>query len=67
MFDFGHPFYRPLWRRVLIVALCLGWAVVELVGGSPGFAMLFTAAGTYAGWRLLVAWPPNIQDDEDPS
>jgi hypothetical protein len=25
-FDLQHPFYKPLWIRVLITALCLGWA-----------------------------------------
>lgn len=65
MFDFSHPFYRPLWRRILIVAVCLGWALVEMTSGSPGFALLFGAAGGYAGWRLLIAWPPKMQDDED--
>ncbi|TIM59821.1 MAG: DUF3329 domain-containing protein, partial [Mesorhizobium sp.] len=26
MKDSEHPFFRPLWRRVAIVAVCLVWA-----------------------------------------
>lgn len=25
MFDLRHSFFNPLWRRVLTVALALGW------------------------------------------
>ena len=26
MKDVDHPFFRPLWRRIALVAVCLGWA-----------------------------------------
>ena len=26
----GHPFYKPLWRRVVITAVVLFWFVFEL-------------------------------------
>ncbi|NVO25755.1 DUF3329 domain-containing protein [Donghicola mangrovi] len=53
MIDPDDPFFAPLWRRVVIVGLCLGWAVFEAVTGSPGWALMFGAAGLYAGWTLL--------------
>ena len=48
LLDPDHPFFRPVWVRVAVVGLALLWAVVELVFGSPGWAMLFAAAGLYA-------------------
>lgn len=27
MFDFTHPFFRPLWLRALVVAVALGSAL----------------------------------------
>lgn len=52
--DPSHPFFRPVWVRVAVVGLSLGWAVVELVFGSPGWAMLFAAAGLYALWVFVT-------------
>lgn len=59
LLDPAHPFFRPLWRRIAIVALCLGWALVETLGGSPFWAVLFGAAGVYAAWELLIRFEPS--------
>lgn len=59
LFDLDHPWFRPLWRRVLAVAVALGWGVFELALGSPGFALLFLALGGYAAWRLFVTFNPG--------
>ncbi|RVD37518.1 DUF3329 domain-containing protein, partial [Mesorhizobium sp. M4A.F.Ca.ET.020.02.1.1] len=29
MKDYEHPFFRPLWRRIAVVAVCLAWSVIE--------------------------------------
>lgn len=52
MFDLDHPFSRPLWVRLITVAVALCWALVELARGSPFWAMLFGVAGLYAAYRL---------------
>ncbi|NNU80851.1 DUF3329 domain-containing protein [Halovulum dunhuangense] len=57
--DPGNPFYRPLWRRVVIVAVCLGWAAVEFSRGANAWGALFLAAGLFAAWSLLIAWRPD--------
>ncbi len=62
MFDMRHPFFLPLWRRILTVGICLGWALMELLTGSPGWALLFGAVGGWAGWQLLVTWDPTYFD-----
>lgn len=59
MFDFSHPFFRPLWLRVLIVAAALGWALTEAVGGNPGWAIIFGGMGVAAFWGLFVACDPD--------
>lgn len=58
MFDLHHPFYRPLWIRVLIVAFCLGWAALEFAAGAPSWGVLFGGIGLWAGWRFFLAAPP---------
>lgn len=59
--DTDHPMFRPLWVRVLVVALCLGWALFELIDGSPFWGVLFGALGVYAAWSFFLA-PPGPGD-----
>jgi hypothetical protein len=54
MFDLDHPFFRPLWLRVAIVVVCLGWAVFEFAGGSAFWGILFGALGVYSAYRFFV-------------
>ena len=54
MLDLEHPFFVPLWRRVLIVVLTLGWAAFEfLVTAAPFWGMLFAAIGLYCAWTFF--------------
>jgi hypothetical protein len=39
------------WLTVLVPLL---WAGAEVWAQSPGWAMLFAAAGAYAAWELLI-------------
>lgn len=58
LIDPKHSFYRPLAVRLIIVAVCLGWAIVELTTGEPFWAILSGALGVYAAWMLLVNYTP---------
>ncbi len=61
--DLDHPFFIPLWRRVLIVVACLGWAAVEFLGtGSPLWGTMFAAVGLYAGWHFFFNFNPRSPD-----
>jgi hypothetical protein len=62
--DTGHPMFRPLWVRVLIVALCVGWGIGEFVlgAGSAFWGILFLALGVYAGWHFFVDFKPGAKD-----
>lgn len=60
--DVQLPFFIPLWRRVAVVALALGWATVELTAGSPFWAALFGAAGLYCAHQFFIAFDPKDPD-----
>ncbi len=62
LFDLNDPWFRPLWRRVAVTGLALGWGLFELVAGSAGFGILFLAIGAYAGWSFFVAFTPGADD-----
>jgi hypothetical protein len=53
-----HPFYRPLWRRVVIVASALVWAGFEVMHGASGLWMVL-ALGVFAfcAWTMLITYP----------
>lgn len=62
---FDDPRYRPLWLRILLVGICLGWAAVEFWTASPGFGLFALALGLYVGWRFFVTYDPD-RYEEDP-
>ena len=64
--DFSHPVYRPLWVRLAVVGVSLGWAAVEAVNGNPGWALLFGGAGLAALWGLFVSYDPGPADTDRP-
>ena len=59
LIDPTHPIYKPLWVRILIVAVCFGWSAVETLGSQPFWAMLSGALGAYAAWMLLLNFKPE--------
>lgn len=73
LIDPNHPAYRHLWVRVLIVVVCLGWAVVEFTTGDPFWGVLAGGAGVYAFYVLIWTFDPKppeaaaavTADDED--
>jgi hypothetical protein len=60
--DTDHPFFRPLWVRVGIVAVCLGWGLFEFATGSPFWAVIFLGLGAYAAWGFFVAFEGHRED-----
>lgn len=54
-----HQFFRPLWRRLLTVGFCFGWALIEWLYAAPFWAVLFTMIGLVGVWQLLIAYDPN--------
>lgn len=59
MFDFSHPMFRPLWVRLLITGLTLGWVVVELVAGTTTWAMIVGAIAAVEIWGLFLTYDPD--------
>ena len=63
-FGLQHPFFQPVWRRVVTVAVCLGWAGFEFVTGEPFWGFVFAGAGIVAIRQFfLVSWPDFDSED----
>lgn len=59
LLDFNDPFYKPLWLRIVIVAVAAGWGVFEFMAGSPFWGVLFVGAGAFAFYGLFIAFNPR--------
>lgn len=68
--DFGHAFYRPLPRRIVIFTLLVVWTGVEFFAGATGWATFFLALAAYVGWGFFlsgqVGAQPPAPDAKDP-
>lgn len=60
----GGDFFRPLWRRVVVVAIAAGWAVVEASAGQAMWAMLAAAMAVWGVWSLLLRYDEARKDDK---
>jgi len=57
--DNSHPFFRPLWRRVVLVAFCAAWALFELLYvGDQTWAIMVGIVAAYAAWAFLITYDP---------
>ncbi|WP_244464708.1 DUF3329 domain-containing protein [Martelella endophytica] len=55
MFDLKHPMLKPLWVRLVLIAVCFAWAVVELTMGSLYWAIAVAIIGLYMAWVFFVS------------
>jgi hypothetical protein len=61
--DLNHPFFRPLWRRVAVVAVCFGWAAFEVANGALLWGALFAGLGAIAAWQFFLGFDPDKGSD----
>ncbi|MCP8894070.1 hypothetical protein KYK29_03945 [Shinella daejeonensis] len=57
--DPNHPFYRPLWVRLLLVGICSGWTAVEFYNGEQAWGTIFLIVAAYAFAQLLLFYKPS--------
>lgn len=63
--DTGHPFYKPLWRRLAIVAAVALWAAYEIfVSKEPLWMALSAGMLAYAAWAFLIGWPKTGEPEK---
>lgn len=59
LLDPNDPFFAQPWRRWATGVLPLLWGAVEFYLGSPGWGVVFMAAGIFALWVLIFNRPDN--------
>ena len=48
--ELRHPFFSPLWRRIVLIAVLAGWTVVEATAGNAVWALLMAGIGVYSAY-----------------
>lgn len=62
--DNEHPFFRPLWRRIAVIAVCASWAVLEFATNQPGWGLIALGFMAYAVWAFLLTYNPPTESKE---
>lgn len=63
--DAGHPFYKPLWRRLLIVAVVAAWTAYEFLVSKEALWMSLSAGMlAYALWVFVIGWPAEEKSEK---
>jgi hypothetical protein len=63
-FDLQIPFFLPVWRRALLIAVCFVWCIFEFVLGAPFWGLIFGSLGGYAFWQLFLREWPEAADEQ---
>jgi len=67
MKDNEHPFFRPLWRRIAVVALCVFWTAIEFYNGDQLWLTITAGMTLYAVYVYLWAYrPPPLAAEPAP-
>lgn len=53
-----HPFFLPIWRRVVLVGFLALWAALELAMGGTGWAVLAACLAAGCGYEFFIAFDP---------
>ena len=64
-FDLRHPFFKPAWRRAVLVAICLGWATFEFVSGEAFWGVFVGGAGLYCAWAFFLSEDATYYKEPD--
>ena len=51
-----REFFKPLWRRIAVTAICVGWFIWELTGGDAMWIMLTGGITAYAIWVFFISF-----------
>ncbi len=60
--DYEHPFFRPLWRRIAVVAVCVAWSIFEFAANAPFWGVIALGFAGYGIWQFFYLYAPIDPD-----
>ncbi len=61
----SHPFFDPLWRRIILVAACAVWFALEMLYGTQLWQMLVGAVTVYGAYAYLYNYTPSVSQKDE--
>lgn len=61
-YEQASPFYKPLWRRVVITAVVAAWLAFEIYNNEGLWIAAAAAMLGYAIWTFFLSWPKTPDD-----
>lgn len=65
LFDFNHPFFKPLWIRIAVVSVAALWGIFEFTNGATFWGVLFVALAAVAFHGLFITFAPREPEAKD--
>lgn len=65
LIDTDHPFFKPLWIRLVVIAVSSGWAMFEFLLGNWFWGALFAAFAALSVHGFFIA-PRQKRPDHRP-
>ena len=66
LLETDHPFFRPLWIRVVITAFAAAWTVFEFMHGSEIWGMIVLCFTGLSVWGFFVDFNPDGKSPKAP-
>ncbi len=63
--DSNHPWFRPLWRRIAVVAVCFAWAIFEFATGTPFWGVIALGFAGYGIWQFFLIYDASEAADTE--
>ena len=59
LLDTDHPFFKPLWIRIVVVAVAAGWALFEFSSGSAVWGGIFLVFAVLSAYGFFLNFHPD--------
>ena len=59
----GGDFFRPFWRRLIIIIVAAAWAAFEWWMNEPLWAMMATGVTAWGIWSFLLNYEETKKSD----
>lgn len=58
-----HPFFAPVWIRVVTVLVAITWGLFELSTGAVFWSVVFIGIGVICAWQFFTIDYSTLSDD----
>ncbi len=65
LIDLNHPFFKPLWIRIVLTVACFAWAIFEFVSDNLLWAAIFATFAAICFQGFFMDFKPRDDKNEN--